>query len=166
MTENKFEVIYDEEVTGKYVVKESETGWFYPNLTEMEAETLAEKLNEVSKDNAINGTLYDDFMEYNDLIVWLNKTNRRLTEISEIYTAESKLILSDAIANGFDFKAHYGGNTEKTRKQYCDEQLAELLDEKKELKFCKEDDLRRIEFLKRLINAKIELIKYDKGEEL
>ena len=124
-----------------------------------QAKVIVEKMNELQhqvEERPLN--LHEDFKEWDNIINWLNKTSRRITEIDEIYNAESKLVLRDAIENGFDFKGVYGGNTEKTRKQYVDEQLSDLLNEKKELKALQSDDLRRIEFLKRIIDMKIKLI--------
>lgn len=129
---------------------------------ESQAKVIVEKMNELQhqvEERPLN--LHEDFKEWDNIINWLNKTGRRITEIDEIYNAESKLVLRDAIETGFDFKGNYGGNTEKTRKQYVDEQLADLLNEKKELKALQSDDLRRIEFLKRMIDMKIKLIGVD-----
>ena len=38
----------DEKDKFKYMVKEEETGWFYPNLTITQAKFLCSKFNEVS----------------------------------------------------------------------------------------------------------------------
>ena len=104
--------------------------------------------------------LHENFEDWDERINWLNKTNRRLVEIDEIYLAESDKILEEARENNVDFKAIYGANNQSIRKQYVDEQLSDLLDEKKELEFRKADDNRRISLLKRLIDMKVELIKY------
>jgi len=129
---------------------------------ESQARVIVEKMNELQhqvEERPFN--LQNDFKEWDNLINWLNKTGRRITKIDEIYAEESKLVLRDAIENGVDFKALYGGNTEKTRRQYVDEQLADLLNEKKELKALQSDDLRRVEYLKRLIDMKVKLIGVD-----
>lgn len=104
--------------------------------------------------------LHENFEDWDERINWLDKTNRRLVEINEIYMAESDRILEEARELKVDFKAIYGANNKDTRKQYVDEQLSDLLDEKKELEFRKADDNRRISLLKRLIDMKVELIKY------
>ena len=109
--------------------------------------------------------LYQDFNEYDELINWLNLTSRRIVEIEREYKEKSKTVLQKAVEDGVDFKAIYGGNSEKTRRQYVDEQLSDLVIEKQELKLLKEDDLRRIEFLKRMIDMKIELVKYSNGDD-
>lgn len=127
---------------------------------EARARILVDKLNELQKETESKPLdLHIDFKEYDKLIKCLDKTNRRLSEIDEIYKEESKIVLQQAIEDQVDFKKIYGGNTEKTRKQYVDEQLSDLLDEKKELKFLQSDDLRRIEFLKRIIDMKIQMLR-------
>ena len=110
--------------------------------------------------------IYQDFIQWDKLINRINKISRRLIEIEETYETESEKILNNArqIKDeiGKDIiKEKYGGNNDKTRKKYIEEQLSELIDEKQELKLQKEEDNRRISFLKRLIDMKIELIKYD-----
>ena len=178
-TEEKkdFEVIFDEEVTQKYMVKQESTGWFYPNLSKLEANTLCDKLNETEKKEVPQHriitipyndflNLHEDFVEWDERISWLDATSRRLTEISNEYNEKSPKILQEAIENGFDFKAVYGGNTEKTRRQYVDDSLHDLLSEKAELKHLQADDLRRIEFLKKLISMKIKIIDKDEGVKL
>lgn len=101
---------------------------------------------------------HNDLIEYDDILHWMSKTNQRLTEIDELYKEEFKIELSNAIENGVDFKKIYGGNTEKTRKQYVDEQLSDLLDEKKMLKAYQSDDNRKLDFLKMLIQFKIKMV--------
>ena len=168
--ESKFTMEFNETLNS-YMIKEKETGWFYPNLSKLEAETLLEKLNEVSNSNNTERTYepklipfdkkfetHDDFIEYDNLIHWISKTSKRLTEIDEIYKEEFKVELANAMEIGIDFKKIYGGNNEKTRKQYVDEQLSDILDEKKMLKAYQTDDLRRIDFLKLLIQFKIKMV--------
>ena len=101
---------------------------------------------------------HNDLIEYDDILHWMSKTNQRLTEIDEIYKEEFKVELANAIETGVDFKKIYGGNTEKTRKQYVDEQLSDLLDEKKMLKAYQSDDNRKLDFLKLLIQFKIKMV--------
>ena len=106
-------------------------------------------------------TLQEDFQEWKTCMERVNIATRRLVEIEEIHLLESQRIISEAQAYNVDFKALYGGNTVATRQQYADEQLTELLEEKKELTFQKDEDNRKISYLKRLIDMKIELIKYE-----
>lgn len=147
---------------------EDETGETFLCYNEDKAEELCNYLNEkygnwkpVIQKEETKVIPYDeeydthnDFIEWIQLMDWLDKTGKRLTEIDEIYQEEFKLELANAIEIGVDFKKIYGGNTEKTRKQYVDEQLSDLIEEKKMLKSYQADDLRRIEFLKKLIHYK------------
>lgn len=119
---------------------------------------LTEHFHELEKDITVD--LSEDFKEWNNIITRLNKNGRRLVEIKETYQLESVRILEEAREIKVDFKALYGGNNEKTRKQYVDEQLSDLLDEKKELELRNADDNRKISYLTRLIDMKIELIKF------
>jgi len=100
------------------------------------------------------------FHEYDSRLDWIKKTSKRLVEIDREYEDKSPKILQKAIEDEVDFKALYGGNTDKTRKKYVDDQLRDLIMEKERLKLFKDDDNRRISFLKRLIDMEIQLIRY------
>ena len=129
---------------------------------EVGATLVVEELNKLQhqvEEKPLN--LHDDFQEWESRIKWIDKTTRRLVEIEEIYLLESQRIINEAQANHVDFKAIYGANNKDVRQQYADEQLADLLEEKKELEFLKANDNRRISFLKRIIDLKINLIKYN-----
>ncbi len=108
--------------------------------------------------------LHKDFEEWDNLIKRINKNSRRLIEIEEEYQNKSDKILAEArkIKEETEvdiIKDKYGGNNDKTRKEYIKEQLSELLDEKKELTFLKDEDNRRISFIKKMIDMKIQLMK-------
>lgn len=105
--------------------------------------------------------LMGDFAEYDELISKMNKDARRRDEIEKEYFTKSNEIIQTAINENFDFKKEYGGNTKETRQKYADEQLTELVTERQELKYAKDEDARRLGFLKRLIDMKIQLIKYE-----
>ena len=155
---------------------EDETGQSFLCYNEEEAKELCDHLNKKYgnwtakvKPTVIPYTksqIHEDFIEWDNIIKWLDKTNRRLDEINSIYEIESKLILQEAIETGVDFKKLYGGNNQQTRKQYVDEQLSDLIDEKNELKYYQSDDLKRIEFLKRLIEYKTKMLDYKEPIEL
>jgi len=102
-----------------------------------------------------------DLVEWNKLLTWLSESNRRIYEIKEEYKVESDKILAEARRikedpdDGRDIiKEKYGGNNDKTRKQYVDEQLVDLINEKRDLEFHVAEDGRRIAFLKELIRTK------------
>lgn len=134
-------------------------------------EMFVEYINKVIKnieEKPLN--LHENFVDWDKRISRLDKTSRRLIEIDEEYNQKYDEILTHAKKmkdkDGIDvIKNRYGGNNDKTRKKYVDENLTELLDEKKELEFRKTDDNRRISLLKRLIDMKIELIKYSGCDE-
>lgn len=105
--------------------------------------------------------LMGDFAEYDELISKMNKDARRRDEIEKEYFTKSNEIIQKALEDNFDFKGVYGGNTKETRQKYADEQLTELVTERQELKYAKDEDARRLGFLKRLIDMKIQLIKYE-----
>lgn len=138
------------------------SGEVAPSLKEV-VDNLNDYAEQLKECRAKPLDLHKDFEDWNNRIEWLNKTSRRLAEIDEIYLAESDRILAEAREIKIDFKALYGANNKDTRKQYVDEQehIAELLEEKKELEFVKADDNRRISFLKRVIDMKIQLIRYN-----
>lgn len=103
-------------------------------------------------------SLQEDFDEYENRLNWLYKTSTRLMEIEREYDEKFPKLLQKAVEDEVDFKALYGGNTDKTRKRYVDEQLSELIMEKDRLKLFKDDDNRRISFLKRVIDLKLNFI--------
>ena len=106
----------------------------------------------------INLEIY--FKEYDERLDWLKETSARLVEINREYEEKFPKLLQKAIEDNVDFKALYGGNTEKTRKKYVDEQLSELILEKEKLELFKSDDIRRVEFLKKIIDMDIALLKF------
>ena len=127
---------------------------------ETSARLLVDVLNElhgISEEKPLD--LHHDFKEYNDLIIKMNKDARRRVEIEEEYFNKSNEIIQKAINENFDFKAVYGGNTKDTRQKYADEQLSDLVTERQELKFSKEEDARKLGYIKRLIDMKIQLIR-------
>ena len=116
-----------------------------------------------SVESDINRDIEHDLAEWNELLTWLSKSNRRIYEIKEEYKAESDKILAEArklkeAEDGRDIiKEKYGGNNDKTRKQYVEEQLTSLIDEKRDLEFHVAEDNKRISFLKELIRTKREV---------
>lgn len=126
----------------------------------VKAQIICELLNE--KEDLIDSKpldLHVDFKEWDSLIEEVNKNVRRLSEIKEIYQSESDRLLEEAREVKIDFKALYGGNNATTRKQWVDEQLSDLLDEKKELEFKIAENNRKVSFLKKLIDMKIQLLR-------
>lgn len=144
-------------------------------------EECCEKLNELTGhiqllEHAINELglsvdLVKDFADWDNKITNQDKISRRLIKIDIDYKNKSEKLLADARKLKEEkeidiIKDKYGGNNDKTRRQYIKDELKDLLEEKQELTLQKEDNARRISFLKRLIDLKIELIKYGGNDEL
>ena len=135
--------------------------------SEVRAKLVVDELNKLQhqiEEKPLN--LHEDFQEWDEIIKRINKTSRRLIEIDEEYQEKSEKILAEArkIKEETDvdvIKEKLGGNNDKTRKAFVKEELSDLLEEKKELTFIKDEDNRRIPYLKRLIDMKIEMIKYE-----
>lgn len=136
------------------------TGEVAPNLRAVvdNLNDLTEQVNELTTLD-----LHKDFTEYEELITKMNEDARELFRLEKEYQNEFNRVLEEAIEHKVDFKALYGGNNATTRKQYVEEQLSDNLNEIQELKFCKTENQRQLDFLKRLIDMKISLIKY--GED-
>ena len=104
-------------------------------------------------------SIKEDLVEWNELLTWLSKSNRRLAEIKNEYVVKSEKLLAEARKVKEDedidiIKNLYGGNNDKTRKQYVKDTLKSLTDEENELKRYTAEDGRRIAFLKELIRYK------------
>jgi len=165
-------------MTGMYKLTKDGNGIVYipedtvaPNL-----QCVVDDLNDMSEQLAELKTafgylgvpldLMKDFAEWDNMITKLDTINRELIKTEETYLLESQRIISEAQENEVDFKALYGANNKDTRQQYADEQLEVLLSTKRDMEFMKADYNRRIPFIKRIIDLKIQLIKYDKNVEV
>lgn len=100
-----------------------------------------------------------DLIEWNRILNRLNKSTRRLATIKEEYKNKSDEILTEARKikeneNIDIIKDKYGGNNDKTRKKYVEEELSDLINERRELDFQVAEDNRRIVYLKELIRTK------------
>ena len=100
-----------------------------------------------------------DLIEWNRILNRLNKSTRRLATIKEEYKNKSDEILAKARKIKEDenidiIKDKYGGNNDKTRKKYVEEELSDLINERQELDFQVAEDNRRIVYLKELIRTK------------
>lgn len=126
-----------------------------------EVAKFIETINLAFKELNVPLDLMKDFAEYDELITKMDKDARELFRLEKEYQNEFNRVLEEAIEHKVDFKALYGGNNKDTRKQYVEEQLSDMLNEIQELKFCKTENQRQLDFLKRLIDMKIQLIKYE-----
>ena len=135
--------------------------------SEVRARLIVDELNKLQHqidEKPLN--LHEDFKNWDEIIERINKNSKRLIEIDEEYKEKSEKILAEArkIKEETDvdvIKDKFGGNNDKTRKAYVKEELSDLIEEKRNLTINKEEDNRRIPYLKRLIDMKIEMIKYE-----
>lgn len=137
---------------GDYIIRGVQ-GELYPCKPEIFKETYEDVTDEELD-------LHQDFTEYEELITTMNEDARELFRLEKEYQNEFNRVLEEAIEHKVDFKALYGGNNATTRKKYVEEQLSDKLDEIQELKFCKTENQRQLDFLKRLIDMKTAMIKY------
>ena len=184
MTDKEFfEVIdgFDTDNEPIKCIRDNQTTEIYSMDNETEANSVCMKFNDLTKtimmlDTAlrklgVSVDLVKYFSDWDNLITNQNTISRRLIKIEDEYKEKSEELLSKARKTkdetGVDIiKDKYGGNNDKTRRQYIKESLIDLSNEKQELTLQKEDNARRISYLKKLIDLHIELIKYGGNDEL
>ena len=142
---------------GDYIIRGVQ-GELYPCKPDIFKETYEDVTDEELD-------LYNDFTEYEELIDNINQTARELVQKETEYAEKGDAILKLAAyikkENGDDIiKQKYGGNNDKTRKKYVEDELKAFADDIQELKFKKEEYNRRLGFIKRLIDMKTAMIKY------
>lgn len=142
---------------GDYIIRGVQ-GELYPCKPDIFKETYEDVTDEELD-------LYNDFTEYEELIDNINQTARELVQKETEYAEKGDAILKLAAyikeENGDDIiKQKYGGNNDKTRKKYVEDELKLFAEDIQELKFKKEEYNRRLGFLKRLIDMKTAMIKY------
>jgi DNA-binding PadR family transcriptional regulator len=132
------EVMENIEETNKnnLMVKQTSTGWFYPNLSKMEAEVLCNKLNEPFETKNAH-SIEEYFNEWEKNIDEITEKETERITLKEAYHQLEQKIIDET-----DFKDLYGKNNETVRKNHV---KAELKDENDML-----NDLKlRIDYLKR-----------------
>lgn len=128
----------------------------YPCKDKETAEELCKFLNTVPE---LGSPAMDNLSEWSSLITELSNKEIRLYELKDEYRIKSEELLQDAKKLKEEtkqdiIKDRYGGNNDKTRKQYVKDSL---IDESKvidDLEFSIEYIKRRISFLKQLIHTK------------
>ena len=98
---------------------------------------------------AVDVQLTDLLLTYEDLVDELSDKEVCLFRKKEVYNA-----LSSSIIESTDFKALYGKNNEKIRKQHVKEELSDEYKELKDLEFSIDWINRYIVFLRELIRTK------------
>ena len=122
----------------KLYIKQTSTGWIYPNLTKIEAEELCKKLNEPFEKEP--HTIDDYFKEWAKAIEELEKKSKTLLNLKETYAQMEQKIIDET-----DFKELYGANNQKVRDNHVKNELKDLVDERNDLEI-------RVDYLKRRID--------------
>ena len=134
------------------MVKQPSTGWFYPNLTKVEAEALCEKLNEPYDDTI---TIEDYFNEWENKVNELSEKEVDLLNLKEQYSEQEILVLTET-----DFKEIYGANNDKIRKNHINKELKPVKDAMNDLELSISYIKRRIDFIKNLMKMQGTLLEY------
>lgn len=138
------------------MVREKNTGWFFPVESKIQAEELSKKLNELESKPM---DLHKDFEEWETLINSVQSDQIDLITSKEEYEEKSQKIIAET-----DFKEICEANNQKIRDNHVKKELSDLTDKINDTKIEIEYSKNRISFLKRLIDMKIELIKYGDRE--
>lgn len=147
----EFKVEFNEGYDDPYFVK-ADDGWFFPVSSEKQAEALCVKLNELVKPKDELLTIDDYFKEWEMNINELNDKKKDIMDLKGTYAKlEGKLLAEAKEINdktGEDIiKAKYGGNSDKTRKKYTDEELKEEKQQIKDLELRIEHLTRRNQYI-------------------
>ena len=144
MTNERFICEFREEIDS-IIVKDTEQGWFFPVDSEIQAQTLKDKFNDLltkSEPQSID----DYFREWDKAIIELNNKSIELINLKETYAEKEQEILTTV-----DFKEIYGANNEKVRRNHIKKELKPLEDSKNELETRISYLQRRIDFIKNLM---------------
>ena len=86
---------------------------------------------------------------------WELMVNELSSKEIELYNLKEAYLIAEAdIVNEVDFKAIYGKNNEKIRKEHCKKELSDLVEQIKELEFSIAWIKQYIPFLKEVIRSK------------
>ena len=128
------------------------------------ADDLCDFLNEYlcNVDTSVDGFVLDNCVEWSNLITELSYKEIKLYKKKEVYQIKSDKLLADAKKHldetGEDIiKSAYGGNNDKTRKQFVKDSLVKEDKEIKDLDFSIKYISRRMSYLKKLVAAKTAL---------
>ena len=130
---------------------------------EINADKLCEFLNNECyiniNDTSIEEFVIDNCIEWKNLITELSYKDIELYKLKKDYQIKSDNVLEDARKHldetGEDIiKAAYGGNNDKTRKQFVKDTMVADAKKLKDLEFSIDYLKRRISYLKSLVNAK------------
>ena len=125
-------------------------------MSNLEPEDIAKMLDdqeEKCEDIAIDCFVIDNCIEWSNIITELSEKEVALYKWKEIYNVKSEEIIKNT-----DFKALYGKNNEKVRKDHVKQELIDWDKTITDLEFSIDYLKRRISFLRQLVNTKTSLI--------
>ena len=141
------------------------TNYNFDCRDKLNADKLCEFLNAECnmKDTSVEDFVMDNCIEWSNLINELSRKEIKLHKCKEAYQIKSDKLLADAKKHldetGEDIiKSAYGGNNDKTRKQFVKDSLVKEDKEIKDLDFSIKYISRRLSYLKKLVAAKTALI--------
>ena len=138
--------------TGRYLVKDDETGWFFPVENKSQAEFLKEKFDRVTEaPEPIS--IQDYFTEWENAVNELSEKEVELINLKEVYAEKEQEILTTT-----DFKKLYGANNDKVRKNHVTKTLQSMTDAQNDLDISISYLKRRIDFIKSLMRMQESLI--------
>lgn len=122
-------------------------------------EKLVEE-NKNGKESVLSSTsIEDDLNEWNDLLLELSNKEIKFDTLKKDYQVKSEELLKEASKIKAEterdiIKEKYGGNNDKTRKQYVKDSLKGMSEEKQDLEYSIDYLKRRMSFLKALVYSK------------
>ena len=136
----------------KYMVKNTEKGWFIPLQSKEQAEFVRDRfIEETTTGEPV--TIDDYFKEWEVAIIELAEKEKEQLNLKETYSQ-----LEQDILLNFDFKEAYGKNNESIRKNHIKNELKDMVDRKNDLKLRIAYLNRRIDFIKSLMRMQGVLI--------
>jgi len=138
--------------TGRWLVKNTVKGWFFPCENKSQAEFLFDRFVEVTSAPNMEMSVQDCLNEWEKLVNELSEKEEDYYTKKEAYQG-----LSEEIISVTDFKALYGKNNDSIRKQHVKEELSDEYEELKQLEFRMDYIKRRVSFLKTLVKVKISI---------
>lgn len=136
----------------------------YPCKPDIFQETY-ESVND--EDTSVEEFVLDNCIEWSNILTDLTHKEKQLYQLKNDYQIKSDKVLEDARKHldqtGEDIiKTKYGGNNDKTRKQYVKDTMKEDAEKLKKLEFTIEYMKRRLTYLKSLVDVKTAIMESKK----
>ena len=148
---------------GDYIITGIQ-GETYPCKPDIFQETYESVEDE---DTSVEAFVLDNCIEWSNILTDLTHKEKQLYQLKNDYQIKSDKVLEDARKHldqtGEDIiKQTYGGNNDKTRKQYVKDTMKEDAEKLKELEFNIEYMKRRLTYLKSLVDVKVAIMESKK----